>query len=162
MIVEAARLLKDKGIKSLRIQYEHSNEASQRLAKRVERVFAKFVNINYWKNYPGRILYTTINFQEFDPFKLNLDRVDTSQLQVVENSKSNSVENGGIDLNQINVKRTGKTINVQFDPAQLQELEHSDFKGFTPVITSFRYIQSPFPLLGINVPAKETEELAKA
>ena len=69
---------------------------------------------------------------------------------------------GGIDLNQINVKRTGKTINVQFDPAQLNALEQSDFKGFTPVITGFRYIQSPYPLLGINAPAKETEELAKA
>ena len=69
---------------------------------------------------------------------------------------------GGIDLNQINVKRTGKTINVQFDSAQLNELEQSDFKGFTPMITGFRYIQSPFPLLGINNPAKEPEVLAKA
>jgi len=68
---------------------------------------------------------------------------------------------GGIDLNKINVKRTGKTINIQFDPAQLNELEHSDFRGFTPVITGFRYIQSPFPLLGINAPAKEIEELAE-
>jgi phosphotransferase system HPr (HPr) family protein len=67
---------------------------------------------------------------------------------------------GGVDLNQINIKRTGKTINVQFDPAQLNELEQSDFKGFTPVITGFQYIQSPFPLLGINV-AKKQEELAK-
>jgi len=69
---------------------------------------------------------------------------------------------GGIDLNQINVKRTGKTISVQFDQAQLNELEQSDFKGFTPMITGFRYIQSPFPLLGINNPAKEPEVLVKA
>jgi hypothetical protein len=70
--------------------------------------------------------------------------------------------NGGIDLNKINVKRTGKTINVQFDQAQLIELEQSNFKGFIPVITGFRYIQSPYPLLGINNPAKEPEELVKA
>jgi len=69
---------------------------------------------------------------------------------------------GGIDLNQINVKHKGKTIAVQFDKAQLNELEHSDFKGFTPVITGFKYIQSPFPLLGINNSAKEPEVLVKA
>jgi len=69
---------------------------------------------------------------------------------------------GGIDLNQINVNRIGKTINVQFDPAQLNELEQSNFKGFTPVITGFKYIQSPFPLMGINDPAKEPEVLVKA
>jgi D-3-phosphoglycerate dehydrogenase len=68
---------------------------------------------------------------------------------------------GGIDLNQINVNRTGKTINVQFDGAQLNALEQSDFKGFTPVITGFQYIQSPYPLLGIHTPAKEPEELVK-
>ena len=73
-----------------------------------------------------------------------------------------SAMKGGIDLNQINVKRTGKTISVQFDQAQLSELEQLNFKGFTPVITGFRYIQSPFSLLGINAPAKEAEELAKA
>ena len=75
---------------------------------------------------------------------------------------SQKSKNGGIDLNQINVKRTGRTINVQFDQAQLNELEQSNFKGFTPVITGFRYIQNPFPLLGINNPAKEPEVLAKA
>jgi dTDP-4-dehydrorhamnose reductase/thiamine kinase-like enzyme len=71
---------------------------------------------------------------------------------------------GGIDLNQINVNRTGKTINVQFDPAQLNELEQSNFKGFTPVITGFEYIKSPFPLLlGINTTKQmvEPERLAK-
>jgi len=62
-------------------------------------------------------------------------------------------ENGGIDLNQINVNRTGKTVNVQFDPAQLNQLMQGGFEGFTPVITSMTHISSPFQLLGIN-PAK--------
>jgi len=55
----------------------------------------------------------------------------------------------GIDLNQINVKRTGKTFNVQFDPAQLNALEQGGFEGFTPVITSITPISSPFQLLGV-------------
>jgi len=61
---------------------------------------------------------------------------------------------GVIDLNQINVKRTGETVNVQFDPAQLNELMQGGFEGFTPVIINITHISSPFQLLGIN-PAKE-------
>jgi hypothetical protein len=61
---------------------------------------------------------------------------------------------GGIDLNQINVLRNGKTVNVQFDPVQLRQLEQGGFEGFTPVIINITHISSPFQLLGIN-PAKE-------
>ena len=67
---------------------------------------------------------------------------------------------GGIDLNPINVKRSGKTVTVQFDPAQLNELMQGGFEGFTPVIINITPIQSPFQLLGIN-PAKQPEALAK-
>jgi len=63
---------------------------------------------------------------------------------------ANEPYNGGIDFNQINVKRNGKTVNVQFDPAQLSALEQGGFEGFTPVITGFAYIASPFALLGIK------------
>ena len=74
--------------------------------------------------------------------------------------KSNAFP-GGIDLNQINVLRNGKTVNVQFDPAQLTQLEQGGFKGFTPVIINMTRITSPFQLLGIKEP--ETKELlAKA
>ena len=69
-------------------------------------------------------------------------------------------EKGGIDLDQIKVKRTGKIVIVNFDQAQLQELMQGDFKGFVPVVTDFRFIKSPFPLLGA-VPAKEEGSLAK-
>jgi len=54
-----------------------------------------------------------------------------------------------------------RRLTVRFDPAQLNELEQNNFRGFTPVITSFRYIQSPFSLLGINNPVKEPEVSAK-
>ena len=68
---------------------------------------------------------------------------------------------GGIDLNQINVKRNGRTVSVQFDQAQLDQLMQGGFKGFVPVIINIKPISSPFQLLGIN-PVKETEVLAKA
>jgi len=68
---------------------------------------------------------------------------------------------GGIDLNQINVLRKGKIVNVQFDPAQLNQLEQGGFEGFSFKIESMTRITSPFQLLGINTPAKEPEMLAK-
>ncbi len=58
---------------------------------------------------------------------------------------------GGIDLNQIAIKRTGHVIKVQFDPAQLNALEQGGFEGFTPVITGMMHISSPFQLLGVNI-----------
>ena len=66
-----------------------------------------------------------------------------------------SPENGGIDLNQINVKRNGKTVNVQFDPAQLNALEQAGFTGFSFKIENITRISSPFQLLGINAPTKQ-------
>jgi hypothetical protein len=59
---------------------------------------------------------------------------------------------GGINLYQINVKRNDKTINVQFDPARLIELQQGGFTGFTPIIINITHISSPFQLLGINNP----------
>ena len=40
-----------------------------------------------------------------------------------------SLANGGIDLNQINVLRNGKTVNVQFDPAQLNHWSKGALKA---------------------------------
>ena len=57
---------------------------------------------------------------------------------------------GGIDLNQINIHRTGKIINVQFDPAQLNALIQGGFKGFTPVIINVTPIQNPLALMGVK------------
>ncbi len=62
----------------------------------------------------------------------------------------NSRDLGGIDLDQINVKRNGRTVNVQFDPAWLSELMQGGFEGFTPVIINITPISSPLSLLGIN------------
>ncbi len=61
-----------------------------------------------------------------------------------------AMANGGIDLNQINVLRGGKTVNVQFDLAQLNALEQGGFDGFSPVIINIQHISSPFQLLGLK------------
>ena len=62
---------------------------------------------------------------------------------------------GGIDLNQINVLRNGKTVNVQFDSAQLNALTQGGFAGFTFKIESMTRIPSPFQLLGNTAPTKQ-------
>jgi len=57
---------------------------------------------------------------------------------------------GGIDFNQISVNHTGKMVNVQFDPLELDELMQGGFEGFNPVITKIIAISSPFQLLEAN------------
>ncbi len=67
---------------------------------------------------------------------------------------------GGIDLNPVHIHRTGKTIAVQFDPAQLNALMQGGFEGFSPVIINIRPIESPLPLLGV-ASRREESDLAK-
>jgi HEAT repeat protein len=61
-----------------------------------------------------------------------------------------SLPPGGIDLNHIDVRRTGKAIRVLFDPSQVKKLAEDGFEGFTPVILSLAPISSLFQLLKIN------------
>ncbi len=80
--------------------------------------------------------------------------IGTDVIRSVLNLANKDVVNllkGGIDLNQINIRRTGKAIQIQFDPAQLNAIEQDGFEGFTPVITNIIRIQSPLPLLGVTV-----------
>ncbi len=67
---------------------------------------------------------------------------------------------GGVDFNQINVNRVGKTIQMDFDPAQLNQLLEGGFEGFTTVIINIAPIQSLLPLLGVAL-RREDEVLAK-
>jgi len=120
----------------------------------------------------GKALNYGIEYPNIGPFghdKIWADLSSSQSYQIIyndnigdeSNNKAMLTEKGGIDLNQINVHRTGKTVNVQFDPAQLNDLMQGGFEGFTPVIINMTHIQSPLPLLGIG-PAKEDELLAKA
>jgi hypothetical protein len=95
------------------------------------------------------------HWHEFVPTKPDA-AMKTNEAPIIQETKAP----GGIDLNQINVLRNGKTVNIQFDRAQLTALEQGGFEGFTPVIINITRISSPFQLLGIN-PAKQPEVLAK-
>ena len=57
---------------------------------------------------------------------------------------------GGIDLDQININSTSRTIKVQFDPAQLDELLQDGFEGFSPVIINIVPIQNPLQFMGVK------------
>jgi chromosome segregation ATPase/Zn-dependent M28 family amino/carboxypeptidase len=66
------------------------------------------------------------------------------------NAANNHLLKGGINLNQIAVKRAGHVIQIRFDPIQLNAIEQGGFEGFTPVITSIIPIRNLLPLLGVN------------
>jgi hypothetical protein len=60
---------------------------------------------------------------------------------------------GGIDFNpaalNLKVQRTGKGIQVQFDPAEIQRIKTEGVSGFTPVIINIMPIKSMLPALGL-------------
>ncbi len=57
---------------------------------------------------------------------------------------------GGIDLNEIDVKRKGLGADMRFDPAMLGEILSPDFTGFKPSIINITPIQNIYPILGIK------------
>jgi hypothetical protein len=60
---------------------------------------------------------------------------------------------GGIDLNpaslNLKVSRTGKGIQVQVDPAEIQRIKAEGVSGFTPVIINIMPVKSMLPALGL-------------
>ena len=57
---------------------------------------------------------------------------------------------GGIDLNEISVDRKGSGVDIQFDPAMMQEFMDMNITGFTPVIINLTPVSSILPLLGLG------------
>ncbi|MBF0522343.1 MAG: hypothetical protein HQL24_04715 [Candidatus Omnitrophica bacterium] len=72
---------------------------------------------------------------------------------------------GGIDLNaknlDMNVSKEGNGIEIKFDPAMVEQFKRGDFSGIVPVIIRITPIESPFPLLGLEVPREKAIEVSK-
>ena len=77
-------------------------------------------------------------------------------------SRDTSDEVGGIDMNSIDLGRQGAGVDIQFDPAELQDLIKSGIDGFAPIIINIVPLPSVLPLLGLE-PTKEEdmEELSR-
>ena len=57
---------------------------------------------------------------------------------------------GGIDMNEINVEHQGAGVNIQFDPAMMQDILINGVDGFVPVIINLTPINSIMTLLGLK------------
>ena len=57
---------------------------------------------------------------------------------------------GGIDMNEIKVDRQGSGVDIQFDPAMMQDILINGVDGFVPVILNITPINSVMPLLGLK------------
>ena len=88
--------------------------------------------------------------------------VDSGQKLASDEIRDTNDELGGIDMNTIDLGRQGAGVDIQFDPAQLQELIDLGIDGFAPVIINIVPLPSVLPLLGLE-PIKEEEgaELSK-
>ncbi|MBF0387832.1 MAG: hypothetical protein HQL20_08255 [Candidatus Omnitrophica bacterium] len=62
----------------------------------------------------------------------------------------NSAINGGIDIQNIDVAKTGNGLTVAFDAAALKALVDHGFDGLTPVFLGITPLESPLPALGVK------------
>lgn len=64
---------------------------------------------------------------------------------------------GGIDMNNIEVKKDDNGHTIQFDPVQIDSVMKNNIQGFVPVIINITPINSVLPILGLQ-PRKPKEE----
>ncbi|MBI3617841.1 MAG: UTP--glucose-1-phosphate uridylyltransferase, partial [Candidatus Omnitrophica bacterium] len=100
-----------------------------------------------------------------DNLKISID--GQGQVQVQSSSPVSTIDDGrvtkdedvgGIDMNAIDLDRKGAGVDIQFDPAELQEIIDAGIDGFAPVIINITPLPSVLPLLGLD-PANKEEHL---
>lgn len=70
---------------------------------------------------------------------------------------------GGINMNNIDLERTGEGLNIEFSPSDLEPMINMGIKGFSPVIINLAPLNSVFPILGLDSRNEEEElEISKA
>jgi hypothetical protein len=113
-------------------------------------------------DFKARYLYTPAEpYTSRDEYGANVHGTHpASETLIIESINQAMVRDGGVDLNQINIDRTGKKVIVDFDPAQLKQLMNGGFEGFMPVIINITPVANPLPLLGIRS-SSTNQELAK-
>jgi hypothetical protein len=75
---------------------------------------------------------------------------------------SSPSKKGGIDMNNINVNRQGAGVDIQFDPAMMQDILDRGVDGFVPVIINLTPINSVMPLLGLEPRIREEEYMVSS
>ncbi len=84
------------------------------------------------------------------------------KLQQFESSRNNAPigdpDVGGIDMNEINVKRQGSGVDIQFSQEAIQSIIDMGIDGFAPVIINLTPISSILPMLGLAPEEKESEK----
>ncbi|MBI3617530.1 MAG: hypothetical protein HY210_04850, partial [Candidatus Omnitrophica bacterium] len=68
---------------------------------------------------------------------------------------------GGIDMNSIDLDKQGAGVDIQFDPADLQEIIDAGIDGFAPVIINITPLPSVLPLLGLDPATKKELEVSR-
>ncbi len=96
---------------------------------------------------------TTPGYWEKEPATIKVIRGEAS------NDKAMSKEDvGGIDFNDVNVKRQGNGVQMRFDAEAMAPLLKMDIDGLVPIMFNMTPIQSVLPLLGLAIPKEEETE----
>ena len=86
-----------------------------------------------------------------------------NQLKSKDSSKLTEPDVGGIDMNDIEVERTGSGVEIQFAPDSFDPLLKMGIDGFVPVIINVTPVNNIMMLLGLEPKREEDDiELSKA
>ncbi|MBI5149651.1 MAG: hypothetical protein HZA28_02625 [Candidatus Omnitrophica bacterium] len=112
-------------------------------------------------------IFVDLRAEKGDDFAISSSPVAERETSLVESEASNTSrypsrnmnteDVGGIDMNAIDLDRQGAGVDIQFDPAELQELIDTGIDGFAPVIINITPLPSVLPLLGLEPQRKEDE-----
>jgi hypothetical protein len=122
--------------------------------EQVGKLLAAAQNVEEAKEELARLGLTGLLMNAGGPRESN--ESSSSPVVTSDDSRTASDELGGIDMNDINVDRQGGGVEIQFDPAMIQQIIDMDIDGFAPVIINVVPLPSVLPLLGLE-PKREEE-----
>ncbi len=146
------QLLRD----TLNTAYDFSDE----LDKHVD-VFTRILSLFFWSTERNQEQGFSLNDSPVRYSNVPLDsknRISAILNEDTTTDRAQLSEVGGVDMNDIEIKKQGSGVDVQFDPAMLQNIIHQGVDGFVPVIIKLTPLNSIMPFLGLEPKNREKYE----
>jgi hypothetical protein len=89
-------------------------------------------------------------YKDFEKEQVDGSLSDAAQANVDAAEVANPAVNGGIDIQNIDVARTGEGEAIRFDETALRALVDKGFNGLTPVFLGLATVESPLAAMGIK------------
>ena len=141
------------------IKAKKGGEDTKKLELEIDQMVYKLYNltdkeIKVVENYTNNKAITKSDRNDNQKDNAILPRKNSTNPFLTEETQDFTYKRGGIDLKELQVDRTGKGIDLEFDFDTMNDTFKNGIEGFQPVIINFVPVKSIFQFLGL----KEQEE----